>query len=106
MPVKKLKPAKALKMPEYTPERIAAAKPRVVAAREHLASAQKQLDAACRDLCDVLGAADCFRAIASAADTVREVRYVLDGGVEAGAFAACGNITDDAKHKSCGGTKP
>lgn len=101
---KKLKAAKPLKTPEYKdPQRIVAGALRVTAAREHLAQARGQLDAACRDLCDVMGASDFYREISKASDTARDVGYMLKDGVEAQAFAACGNIEGDKKHRSCGG---
>lgn len=104
---KKLKQAKPLKTPEFTtPERIAAGAVRVHAAREHLQSAREQLDAACRDLSDVLGGSDYYHAIAEASNTARDVSYVLEQGIEDNAFAAAGKYENEVKHRSCGGTKP
>ena len=45
---------------------------RAKAAIEHLLAAQKELDAACRDLCSVRGAAHHYHAIAKLSEATRE----------------------------------
>lgn len=93
--------------PEHAdPARVDAGAIRVEAAREHLAKAREQLDAACRDLSDVIGASDFYRMTRACSDAARDMYYQLEDGIERRCFAAGGKFEGEKKHRSCGGTAP
>lgn len=59
-------------------ERIAFAKKRIFAARTHLNTAREHLDAACRDVCALIGGNAVFRDISALSGAARDASYKLD----------------------------